>query len=127
LTSVESFVADNRQGLKTDIHGLAKVTDVLTKEKTAITQFTDLAPLALSNLSLAYDPATQTLDTNTALTEPLTKTGPSGALCQLLGTLGLDTLVGDAVGCSANKPVIGTSSLNHTTPTLAELLTGGLT
>jgi virulence factor Mce-like protein len=127
LTSVESFVADNRSGLKTDIHGLAKVTDVLTKEKTAITQFTDLAPLALSNLSLAYDPASKTLDTNTALTEPLLKTGPSGALCQLLGTLGLDTLIGNAVGCSATAPVISTSSLHHSAPTLAELLTGGAT
>ncbi|HVU61620.1 MAG TPA: MlaD family protein [Mycobacteriales bacterium] len=127
LTSVETFVADNRAGLKTDIHSLAKVTDVLTQEKTAITQLTDLTPLALSNLSLAYDPATKTLDTNAALTEPLLKTGPSGALCQLLGTLGLDTLVGDAVGCSANKPVISTSSLHHQTPTLAELLTGGAT
>lgn len=124
LTSVESFVADNRQGLKTDIHGLAKVTDVLTKEKTAITQFTDLSPLALSNLSLAYDPASKTLDTNTALSEPLTKTGPSGALCQLLGTLGLDTVIGDAVGCSATKPVISTTLSR---PSLAELLTGGLT
>ncbi|HVW81949.1 MAG TPA: MlaD family protein [Mycobacteriales bacterium] len=127
LTSVQSFVADNRAGLKTDIHSLAKVTDLLTKEKTAITQVTDLAPLALANLSLAYDPATRTLDTNAALTEPLLKTGPSGALCQLLGTLGLEAAVGDAVGCSANKPVISTSSLHHVTPTLAQLLTGGLT
>jgi phospholipid/cholesterol/gamma-HCH transport system substrate-binding protein len=124
LTTVQSFVADNRAGLKTDIHGLAKVTDVLTKEKTAITQFTDLAPLALSNLSLAYDPATQTLDTNAALSEPLTKTGPSGALCQLLSTLGLESLIGNAVGCSANQPVVGGSSLHHETPTLGDLIAG---
>ena len=29
---------------------------MLTKEKEAITQFTDLAPLALSDLGLSYDP-----------------------------------------------------------------------
>lgn len=124
LTAVQSFVADNRNNLKIDIHSLAKVTDVLYKERTALTQITDLAPLALSNLSLAYDPATQTLDTNAALGEPLTKTGPSGALCQLLSTLGLESAVGDAVGCSANKPVVGSSSLHHTPPTLAQLLEG---
>jgi virulence factor Mce-like protein len=125
LTVVQTFVADNREGLKTNIHGLAKVTDVLTKEKEAIAQFTDLAPLALSNLSLAYDPAAKTLDTKADLAEPLTTTGPSGALCQLLSTLGLETVIGDAVGCHANSPVLGTSSLHHVRPTLAELLLGG--
>ena len=124
LTSVESFVADNRNSLTTDIHSLAKVTDVLSKEKEAITQFTDLAPLALSNLSLAYDPAAQTLDTKADLAEPLTKTGPSGALCQLLSTLGLETVIGDAVGCHANSSVLPGASNHHTAPTLAELLVG---
>jgi phospholipid/cholesterol/gamma-HCH transport system substrate-binding protein len=124
LTSIQSFVADNRASLTTDIHGLANVTDVLSKEKEAITQFTDLAPLALSDLSLSYDPATQTLDTKTDLTEPLTKTGPAGALCQLLSTLGLDSVIGDAVGCSATKPVVPGSGLAHVAPTLAELLVG---
>jgi phospholipid/cholesterol/gamma-HCH transport system substrate-binding protein len=125
LTSVQSFVADNRASLTTDIHSLAKVTDVLSKEQEAITQFTDLAPLALSNLSLAYDPAAQTLDTKADLTEPLVKTGPAGALCQVLSTLGLEAVIGDAVGCHANSPVIpGSGGNSHTAPTLAELLVG---
>lgn len=124
LTAVQSFVADNRQGLKTDIHGLAKVTDVLTQEKTAITELTDMVPLGLSNLGLAYDPAAKTLDTKADLSEPLVKTGPSGALCQLLSTLGLEALVGDAVGCHASSPVTSSSSLHHTPPTLAQLLRG---
>jgi phospholipid/cholesterol/gamma-HCH transport system substrate-binding protein len=124
LTSVQSFVADNRTSLTTDIHGLAKVTDVLTNEKQAITQFTDLAPLALSDLSLAYDPAAQTLDTKADLTEPLTKTGPSGALCQLFSTLGIETTIGGLVGCGANAPILPGASTSHTTPTLAQLLVG---
>jgi phospholipid/cholesterol/gamma-HCH transport system substrate-binding protein len=125
LTAVQSFVADNRQGLKTDIHGLAKVTDVLTQEKTALTELTDMVPLGLSNLGLAYDPAAKTLDTKADLSEPLTKTGPSGALCQLLSTLGLETTIGDAVGCHANSPVLSSSSTHHVAPTLAQLLRGG--
>ncbi|MGN6475367.1 MAG: MCE family protein [Mycobacteriales bacterium] len=124
LTAVQSFVADNRQSLKTDIHGLAKVTDVLTQEKTAITELTDMVPVGLSNLGLAYDPAARTLDTKADLSEPLVKTGPSGALCQLLSTLGLETLIGDAVGCHATSAVSSPSSTHHTAPTLAQLLRG---
>jgi phospholipid/cholesterol/gamma-HCH transport system substrate-binding protein len=123
LTAVQGFVAENRQSLKTDIHGLAKVTDVLTQEKTALTQLTDMVPVGLSNLGLAYDPAARTLDTKADLSEPLVKTGPSGALCQLLSTLGLETTLGDAVGCHANSPVLS-SSRNHHVPTLAQLLRG---
>ncbi|HVS67249.1 MAG TPA: MCE family protein [Mycobacteriales bacterium] len=126
LTVVQSFVADNRASLKTNIHSLAKVTDVLSKEKTALTELTDMVPLGLSNLGLAYDPAAKTLDTKADLTEPLVKTGPSGALCQLLSTLGLETLVGDAVGCHANSPVLSSSSTHHVAPTLAQLLAGQL-
>jgi phospholipid/cholesterol/gamma-HCH transport system substrate-binding protein len=124
LTAVDSFVAENRDSLTSDIHGLAKVTDVLSKEKVALTELTDMAPLALSDLSLSYDPQSRTLDTKSDLSEPLTKTGPSGALCQLLSTLGLESAIGDAVGCSANQPVKPGSTTDHHAPTLAELLLG---
>jgi phospholipid/cholesterol/gamma-HCH transport system substrate-binding protein len=124
LSAVQSFVSANRTNLTGDIHGLAKVTDVLSKEKEALTQLTDLAPLALSDLSLAYDPASQTLDTKADLTVPLLRTGPAGALCQLLGTLGLEAIVGDVAACNgkASSNVQSTSSLHHVAPTLSDLL-----
>lgn len=121
LTAVNTFVAQNRNNLTGDIHGLAKVSNVLSKEKEAITQFTDLAPLALSDLSLSYDPEAQTLDTKGDLAVPLTRTGPSGALCQLLATLGLG---GTLTTCSSQHTVTSVSSLHHVAPTLGQLLGG---
>jgi phospholipid/cholesterol/gamma-HCH transport system substrate-binding protein len=123
LTAVNTFVAQNRTNLTGDIHGLATVTNVLTKEKEAITQFTDLAPLALSDLSLSYDPESQTLDTKGDLTTQLTRTGPAGTLCQLLSTLGLSGLLGGIQGCNATHKVV--TNNHHVAPSLAQLL-GGL-
>jgi phospholipid/cholesterol/gamma-HCH transport system substrate-binding protein len=125
LTAVNTFVAQNRNNLTGDIHGLASVTNVLSKEKEAITQFTDLAPLALSDLSLSYDPEAQTLDTKGDLTVPLTKSGPSGTLCQLLSTIGLSAILGAIEGCGAtSNAVTAVTSTNHTAPSLSELLKG---
>jgi phospholipid/cholesterol/gamma-HCH transport system substrate-binding protein len=100
LSAVNSFVANNRSSLTGDIHGLSKVTDVLTKEKEAITQFTDLAPLALSDLSLTYDPVAKTLDTVSDAPAPIFTGGPSGSVCQLLNTLGLSALIPAVQGCT---------------------------
>jgi phospholipid/cholesterol/gamma-HCH transport system substrate-binding protein len=100
LSAVNNFVSTNRNSLTGDIHGLANVTNVLTKEKEAITQFTDLAPLALSDLGLSYDPESMTLDTKSDTAEPITAGGPSGAICQLLQTLQLSSLLGAVEGCS---------------------------
>lgn len=84
LQLVSSFVGDNRTKLTSDISKLTSVTNVLTKEKKAITEIVDMAPYALMNLSLAYDPKAHTLDTLDAAGEPFQNpTGPNGLLCQL--------------------------------------------
>jgi phospholipid/cholesterol/gamma-HCH transport system substrate-binding protein len=114
LSAVNSFVADNRNNLTGDIHGLAKVTGVLTKEKAAITQFTDLAPFALSDLGLSYDPVSRTLDTKADTTEPLTSTGPAGTLCILLGQLGLSNLLPGVTSCTAPKTAAQTKAAKTT-------------
>jgi phospholipid/cholesterol/gamma-HCH transport system substrate-binding protein len=114
LSAVNSFVANNRNDLTSDIHGLASVTNVLTKEKKAITQFTDLAPVALSDLGLSYDPAAMTLDTKSDTAEPFEQGGPSGAACQLLHTLGLDGLLPGVDGCQvSSKSSILTPTQSH--------------
>jgi phospholipid/cholesterol/gamma-HCH transport system substrate-binding protein len=84
LSLVNQFVADNRTRLTTDIHKLTTVTNVLTKEKEAVTEIIDMAPIALSNLSLAYDPKAGTLDTKDDANAPFQNpTSKSGVLCQL--------------------------------------------
>jgi len=92
LQLVSSFVGDNRTRLTSDIHKLTSVTNVLTKEKEAITEIVDMAPYALMNLSLAYDPSAHTLDTLDAASAAFQNpTGPNGFLCTL----------------SANSPIPG--------------------
>jgi phospholipid/cholesterol/gamma-HCH transport system substrate-binding protein len=124
LSAVNNFVAANRNNLTGDIHGLAKVTDVLSKEKEAITQFTDLAPVALSDLGLSYDPEAMTLDTKSDTSEPITKNGPSGAICQLLHTLGLDQLIPSVQGCAApaKSATLTVKSTNTHPKSLTDLL-----
>jgi phospholipid/cholesterol/gamma-HCH transport system substrate-binding protein len=88
LQLVNQFVAENRNTLTSDIHKLTKVTNVLTREKEAVTQIVDTAPFALVNLALAGDPKAKTLDTKADLSRPLVSpTGPNGALCQLMAAL----------------------------------------
>jgi phospholipid/cholesterol/gamma-HCH transport system substrate-binding protein len=63
LGEVQSLVRDSRTNLTADVHGLATITNTLVKEKTALTEFMDVAPLALSNLQKAFDPGTNSLAT----------------------------------------------------------------
>jgi virulence factor Mce-like protein len=88
LRLVSSFVADNRTRLTSDIHKAAAVTSVLSREKEALTQIIDMAPFALTNLSLAYDSSAKTLDTLDAAGQVFSQggpTGPNSTLCQLTG------------------------------------------
>src|SRR3954469_4595612 len=97
LQLVNSFVADNRNALTGDIHGLTSVTGVLTKEKEALKQVVDMAPFALINLALAGDPKANTLDTKADLDKPLVDpTGPNGTLCQLAPPLCTDQIGGSS-------------------------------
>jgi phospholipid/cholesterol/gamma-HCH transport system substrate-binding protein len=62
LGEVSSFVHDNRSVLTTDVSQLADVTTALAKQKDALAETLRNAPVALSNLGHAYDPASGTLD-----------------------------------------------------------------
>jgi phospholipid/cholesterol/gamma-HCH transport system substrate-binding protein len=62
LGAVSGFVHDNRTALTTDVTQLADVTTAVAKQKDAIAETLRNAPVALANLSHAYDPASGTLD-----------------------------------------------------------------
>jgi phospholipid/cholesterol/gamma-HCH transport system substrate-binding protein len=77
-------VSDNRTTLTSDIHKLTKVSGVLSGEKEALQEIVDMAPYALSNLALAYDPKARTLDTKDDAQQPLVApNAQNGVLCQL--------------------------------------------
>ena len=85
LKLVSTFVSDNRTRLTSDIHKATAVTNVLSKEKEAIEEIVDMAPFALTNLSLAYDPTAKTLDTLASFGPVFSNpTAPNGFLCQLV-------------------------------------------
>jgi phospholipid/cholesterol/gamma-HCH transport system substrate-binding protein len=125
LKLVDTFVAQNKNGITTDVKGLTSVSNVLVKEKEAITQVIDDAPEAVTNLSLAGDTAVAnqesvngtsvvTLDTKVNPLVPLTSTGASSAFCQLLSSLSLSAI------CDA-LPNLSTGDLS----TLTNLLGAG--
>ena len=81
LTEVASFVKQNKKDLTANVTDLASVTKVLVDQKRALREFLDTAPTALSNLSLAYNGSSGTLDTRD---DSQSQGGPVEDLCTLL-------------------------------------------
>ncbi|MGI5243912.1 MCE family protein [Dactylosporangium sp. CA-139066] len=63
LSQVTGFIRDNRDALKSNVDALADVTGILVRQQKAIIEILDVAPLAVSNLHLAYNARSGTLDT----------------------------------------------------------------
>ncbi len=69
LGQVSTFVQDNREILGRNISGLNRVTKVLVKQRDALDEILRIAPTALNNLALTYNPQAGTLDTRSNLQE----------------------------------------------------------
>jgi phospholipid/cholesterol/gamma-HCH transport system substrate-binding protein len=85
LSEVASFVKGNRATLSKDIKGLADITGTLAKQKDALTEVLEAGPVALSNLQLAFNPSSGTLDTRNNESQ---LDDPALYLCSLLTGLG---------------------------------------
>jgi virulence factor Mce-like protein len=85
LGEVASFVRQNKDNLTYNISQLASVTQVLVDQKAALREFLDTAPGAASNLQLAYNSDSGTLDTRD---NSNSQGGPAGILCNLLAAAG---------------------------------------
>jgi phospholipid/cholesterol/gamma-HCH transport system substrate-binding protein len=81
LGDVTAFVRDNRAELKSNVAALADITGVLVRQQQAIINVLDVAPLALSNLNLAYNARSGTLDTRDDATGPY---DPASYVCSLM-------------------------------------------
>ena len=85
LGEVASFVKQNKDNLTYNVANLASVTKVLVNQKRALREFLDTAPTALSNLQLAYNAKSGTLDTRD---NSGAQGGALGVLCNLLAVAG---------------------------------------
>ncbi|MEE6262451.1 MCE family protein [Plantactinospora sonchi] len=81
LDDVTRFLRDNRTVLKSNVDALADVTNVLVRQQKAIIRILDVAPLALSNLNLAYNARSGTLDTRDNVLGPY---DPAAYVCAAL-------------------------------------------
>ncbi len=99
LGQVKGFVETNEAVLGRDISKLNRVARVLVKQRANLEEILAVAPLALNNLALTYNPQSGTLDTNANIgnvgnqlvNEPglilctvVNQIDPTGALCDLV-------------------------------------------
>ncbi len=115
LSEVASFVRENKDNLTANVTDLASVTKILVRQKRALREVLDTAPTALSNLQLAYNSKSGTLDTRD---NSGGQGGPAGVLCNLLAVAGQSPtacqgMIGGIIpnAASAPKPIAVTRDL----------------
>ncbi|MFC5003332.1 MCE family protein [Dactylosporangium cerinum] len=81
LGDVTTFIRENRDALKSDVDALADVTGILVRQQKAIIEILDVTPLALSNLNLAYNARSGTLDTRDNALGPY---DPASYVCSVM-------------------------------------------
>jgi phospholipid/cholesterol/gamma-HCH transport system substrate-binding protein len=81
LADITTFVRDNREALSANVTALADISGVLVRQQKALIDVLDVAPLALSNLNLAFNPRSGTLDTRDNAMGPY---DPASYVCSLL-------------------------------------------
>ena len=86
LDDVARFIRDNRDILRTDVRKLANITDILVRQRAALTEFANVAPAALGNLTNSYNASSGTLDVRPVLAPELIGDGldPRALICNLL-------------------------------------------
>ena len=86
MREVSTFVRENRVSLSKNIKGLSAVTKILVKQRDALDETLQVAPLALSNLFHAYNPVSGTLDTRANIGESFNQltSDPATFLCAVL-------------------------------------------
>lgn len=110
LGEVAAFVKENKNNITANVADLASVTGVLVKQRRALREFLDTAPTALSNLQLAYNSTSGTLDTRD---NSGGQGGAAGVLCNLLAIAGQSVTACNSVlgGLLPHVPSASSSTL----------------
>ena len=71
LADIQAFIRDNRTAIKSNVDKLARTTQQLVDNRASIAEALDVAPIAVTNVLNAFDPATGTLQGRGLLLEYL--------------------------------------------------------
>lgn len=87
LTAVKGFVEENKDSLSRNISGLNRVSKVLVRQRDALDEILHVAPGALNNLALTYNPQAGTLDVRNNFGETINQLNadPAAFLCGFVG------------------------------------------
>jgi phospholipid/cholesterol/gamma-HCH transport system substrate-binding protein len=85
LRNVTAFVRDNRKALSKNVDDLARVTAILVRQQESLDEFVRVAPVAIGNMTKAYDPISGTLHTRSNF---LQFKNPADWICSLAYSLG---------------------------------------
>ena len=131
LVDVNSLVKENRGALKDNIGNLASLAALLARHKDELAEITVNAPTALTNISLAYNSTSGTLDTKANMPELFFGSidNPAGLVCNLLGeTIADNGLCASLAGLLPDLPApplpraAAASSVEKRNSTVAEML-----
>lgn len=114
MRQVSGFVKDNKELLGKNIKGLNRVAKVLVKQRDSLDEVLRVAPVALNNLALTYNPQAGTLDTRANLQElgnQLTA-DPVTLLCGIVG----QAPQGGTAACDAIKELFTGLDLPRNAP-----------
>lgn len=119
LVDVNGLVKDNRKALRGNVDNIASLAKLLAKHKEDLEEVTVNAPTALSNIALAYNSRSGTLDTRADIPEVISGTldNPAGLLCNLLGeTPDQEGLCSTLSGLIDSLPLPRTAPASETAP-----------
>ena len=109
LTSVKEFVEENKGSLSRNITGINRVAKVLVRQRAALDEILHVAPGALNNLALTYNPQAGTLDTRANFGESINqlKLDPAAFLCGFVGQVERSGQVCDRITQLLARPRAG--------------------
>jgi phospholipid/cholesterol/gamma-HCH transport system substrate-binding protein len=127
LGQVKDFVETNQDVLGRDITKLNRVAKVLVKQRANLEEVLAVAPLALNNLYLTYNPQAGTLDTNANIgnLENQLINDPGLLLCTVVNSIDPTGALCDLVQGAAPRPAALAGSA-AVAPQVADPTLGGL-
>lgn len=106
MGEVSGFVKENREVLGSNIKGLNRVAKVLVKQRDALDEILEVAPVALANLNLTYNPQAGTLDTRANIGELVNQVSsdPATLLCGLVNQSDRNGEICDLINQALPRP-----------------------